>query len=1032
MTVKKVVSILLIEAMLVCAAPLSGFIGIDLPQFIFGGPKAEATSLNGKCGDSLAWTFDESIGMLNINGVGAMDNYTYDSNAPWYDERLNIKTVVIEDGVTTIGDYAFEGCSNLTSILIDNDITAIGNFAFGNSINLANITIGNNVKQIGGSAFYNTGLYNEESNWENGVLYISDCLISAKNSIVGTYTIKEGTRLIADSAFSSCESLIEIIIPNGVTNIGNHAFEMCQYLENLNIPDGIVTIGDYAFSYCCGLKSIAIPNSVEYLGESVFNACYNLTDITIGTGVTYIGAHGFSNTVLYRDIKNWENGVLYINDYLISADKSISSVYSVKEGTKVIADYAFSWDSKLTNITIPESVVSIGDGAFRNVHYLERITVDSENTTYSSNEYGMLFDKEKTVLIQVPAANTITDYTIPDSVTNINDYAFYSCKNITNIAIPNSVTEIKDSTFGKCTLLENVVIPNSVTTIGEGAFYSCSLSSVTIPDSVTTINSCAFQSCSNLTNVSIGKNVIDISDYAFSNCTKLKSFVVDSENKSYSSDETGVLFSKDRTVLVKYPIGISSANYIIPDGVIKINCAAFERCMSLTGITIPDSVIIIGDSAFSYCSNLTNIDLSDKIATIEDYAFMYCEGLENIELPNSITTMGNGTFYECRALKSITIPKGVTVIEMSMFASCESLASVSIPNGVTTIGDSAFTFCNNLTNIELPDSVTTIESLAFQACSNLKSITLPDSITTIEEGVFNGCESLENVIIPDSITSIKGLTFSGCKKLTTITIPNSVKIIGQWAFNECIALSDVYYEGSKEEWNIIDIHEDRNNNLSNATIHFNSGMYIINWLVDGNTTIQSYKEGEAIVAPENPAKEGFKFMGWTPSIPDTMPACDLTFTAVFEKSYICPDCGNEILGKDTINDHIAAEENAKIKATIKIKNNSGLKTINYGETLRLTAVTTEMPTDAKIYWYVDGVKHGEGETFNVSFESGTKTVEVKIVDSNGNAIKNANGDDISDSQKVSVNSSFWQKIVSFFKNLFGINRTVVQTFKVIF
>lgn len=145
------------------------------------------------------------------------------------------------------------------------------------------------------------------------------------------------------------------------------------------------------------------------------------------------------------------------------------------------------------------------------------------------------------------------------------------------------------------------------------------------------------------------------------------------------------------------------------------------------------------------------------------------------------------------------------------------------------------------------------------------------------------------------------------------------------------------------------------------------------------------------------------------------------------KSYICPDCSTEIIGEEAINDHITAEEKAKIKATIKIKNNCGSKTINYGETLKLTAIVTDKPAEAKIYWYVDGVKQGEGEAFSVSFESGTKTVEVKLVDANGNVLKDSSENEIVDSEKVSVNAGFFQKLISFFKNLFGINRTVVQT-----
>ena len=201
--------------------------------------------------------------------------------------------------------------------------------------------------------------------------------------------------------------------------------------------------------------------------------------------------------------------------------------------------------------------------------------------------------------------------------------------------------------------------------------------------------------------------------------------------------------------------------------------------------------------------------------------------------------------------------------------------------------------------------------------------------------------------------------------------------------------------------------------------------YKVTWIVDGEETQISVNYGESIDKSFVPQKDGYKFMGWTPDIPQTMPASDLTFTAVFEKSYICPDCGAEFLGENNINAHITAE--ARMKATVKIKNNNGSKTIKYGETLRLTAITTNMPTDARVYWYVDGIMQGEGETFNVRFESGTKTVEVKIVDSNGNVLKNSSGNEIFDSEEVTVKGGFFQKIISFFKNLFRINRTIIQS-----
>ncbi|MDY5947932.1 MAG: Ig-like domain-containing protein, partial [Oscillospiraceae bacterium] len=173
--------------------------------------------------------------------------------------------------------------------------------------------------------------------------------------------------------------------------------------------------------------------------------------------------------------------------------------------------------------------------------------------------------------------------------------------------------------------------------------------------------------------------------------------------------------------------------------------------------------------------------------------------------------------------------------------------------------------------------------------------------------------------------------------------------------------------------------------------------FSVTWVVEGVETTSEFNEGEKIIKPDSPIKKGYTFAGWSPEIPETMPSEDITFFAVFE-----------------------------CVSGISIKNNTGTKTISYGETLRMTAVATDIPENAKIEWYVDGVKKGEGETFEVSPKNGSIEITVKIVDSNGNVLKDKNGNEILDSEKVSVNSGLWQKIVSFFKNLFGINRTVVQ------
>lgn len=210
-------------------------------------------------------------------------------------------------------------------------------------------------------------------------------------------------------------------------------------------------------------------------------------------------------------------------------------------------------------------------------------------------------------------------------------------------------------------------------------------------------------------------------------------------------------------------------------------------------------------------------------------------------------------------------------------------------------------------------------------------------------------------------------------------------------------------------------------------VYYDRNKYSFTTVVDGVSESEDYYYGSTVSEPDVPVKQGYKFMKWDGEIPETMPAENVTVTAVFEVSYVCPDCGEEILGKDAIDAHIAAENASKKAATVKIRNNPETATIKYGEILRLTAITTNMPADAKIYWYVDGVKRGEGETFDISPESGPVQVTVKLVDKNGNALKDANNEEISDTQKVAVKAGFFQKLIAFFKKLFGLTKTITQS-----
>ncbi|MGI6248148.1 MAG: leucine-rich repeat protein [Acutalibacteraceae bacterium] len=562
----------------------------------------------------------------------------------------------------------------------------------------------------------------------------------------------------------------------------------------------VTVIGNFAFSYCTSLTSIIIPDSVTSIGNYAFSDCDSLTSINLGNGVTSIG------------------------------------------------NCAFYYCTSLTGITIPKSVTIIGESVFDSCDILASIDVADENPNYSSAD-GVLFNKDKTRLIQYPIGNPRTSYTVPGSVTVIGDYAFSYCFSLTSIIIPG----------------------NGVTSIGTEAFSSCEA----------------------LTSITLGNGVASIGGNAFGFCIILASIDVADDNPNYSSAD-GVLFNKDKSQLIQYPIGNPRTSYTVPVGVTIIGDSAFDNCLSLTNITIPDGVTSIGDFAFSNCENLTGVSIPDSVTSIGEDAFSNCENLTYISIPDGVVSIGAGAFsctgyfnddsnwendvlyignhlikaqyslggdyaikdgtitvadsalYYCTSLTSITIPNSVKKLGEYAFAECSSLADIdvagdnpnyssaegvlfnkdktllvqypagnarasyTVPNGVTGIGSGAFYVCASLTSIVLPDSVISIGGWAFIGTGyyndnsnwedealylgnhliNAKNTisgdyTIKNGTKTVADYALAFCNNLLETTIPSSVTKIGGSAFKGCASLERITIPESVTNIGEEVFEGC-------------------------------------------------------------------------------------------------------------------------------------------------------------------------------------------------------------------------------------------------------
>lgn len=420
------------------------------------------------------------------------------------------------------------------------------------------------------------------------------------------------------------------------------------------------------------------------------------------------------------------------------------------------------------------------------------------------------------------------------SVISIGKGAFEGCDDLISIEISEGVISIGERAFATCDNLVNIEIPASVKNIGDEAFSSCgSLSNIKFPEGVEHIGEGAFRWSSDLRSIEIPASVMSIGDYAFDGCIGLVSINVDEKNTMYSSLDD-VLFNKDQTTLIRYPSEKTQTAYVIPSNVTSIKASAFEYCINLNSIEIPPSVTSIEDYAFEYCTSLSNIEIPEGVTSIGERAFYYCVNLNSINISSSVTNIGDFVFEYCYSLNTIDIDNNNRVYSsidgvffnknqttLIQYPIGRTQTTYKIPANVTSIETIAFAYCSDIVKIEIPEGVTSIGGEAFTYCTKLSSIKIPSSVTSIGSGAFIACGNLSSIEIPPNVTSIDIYTFLQCVGLRNIKIPSSVTSI-YCAFSDCDSLTDVYYEGSEEDWNKIEIECLDSDALRNATIHFNS------------------------------------------------------------------------------------------------------------------------------------------------------------------------------------------------------------------
>jgi hypothetical protein len=684
---------------------------------------------------------------LTISGNGAIGNYSYSN--PWGSYyQSDIKTVNIQQGVTSIGDYVFYLCDGLTSITIPNSVTSIGISAFYGCSSLTSITIPDGVTYIGNNAFY-------------------DC------SKLTSVTIPDGVTSIGNGAFARCLSLTSVMIPDGVTSIGDDAFYGCRSLTSVTIPDGVTSIGNGAFFGCNGLTSIAIPNLVTAIGNSTFFGCGSLTSVTIPDLVTSIGSDAFSGCSSLTSI-TIPNRVTSIGNSAFYNCIGLTSI-TIPDLVTSIGGGAFSGCSSLTSITIPNLVASIGNEAFARCSRLISVNFNAINCTTMGSSSSPVFS----------GCSALTSLNIDSEVKTIPAYAFYNCSGLTSVTIPDLVMSIGESAFSGCSGLTSITIPDGVTSIGNGAFSGCSLTTVNfnainctamgsssspvfsncnafatlnIGDEVKAISAYAFCNYSGLRTVTVGNSVESIGNSAFASCTNLKNIYV---NWTTPLSVTTAPFSGLTTVgiTLHVPAG-TAAQY-------RQNSYWNQFNISGDASELPCSAPLANGSArqliWAICNN--TLILSGE-GVMPDYTpgntpwYSYRNSIHSVEISESITSIGRYAFSDCSSITSITIPASVSETGAYAFLGCTKLEMINVAADNPNYASENGSLCNK--------QVTTLICVP---AGKSGSYTVSGNIKTIDASAFYGCIKLTSVIIPNTVTSVEKYAFDGCTKLEFITFP---------------------------------------------------------------------------------------------------------------------------------------------------------------------------------------------------------------------------------------------------------------------
>ena len=979
----------------------------------------------------------------------------------------SLENIIIPDSVTRIVSSAFSGCTSLASVTLSKSLESMGSRTFAYCTALTSIEIPkslNDVTFFGSTngAFFKCSNLNNVT-FEDGTTEISNFLFAECDGLT-EITIPDTVTIIESRAFSECENLQKVIIPDSVTEIGYSAFEGCTSLENIIIPDSVTRIVSSAFSGCTSLASVTLSKSLESMGSRTFAYCTALTSIEIPKSLNDVTFFGSTNGAFFKcsNLNNvtFEDGTTEISNFLFAECDGLTEI-TIPDTVTVIESCAFKLCSNLQKVIIPDSVTEISYRAFEDCTSLESIIIPDSVTFIGASSF-----EDCSALKSVEFKNPNT---------KIGERVFSNCSSLASVKLPENLTSIPEYTFNGCKLLADINLPATLRSIGSYAFYNCdALTELTVPGNVWQIGSYAFYDCDSITKAVIPDSVTSLGSYAFYSCDKLAEI-------DFGIGLTAIPDSAFRQIPALTKV-------ILPRFATTVAANAFAEDTKLREVTIPSTVTSIQTNSFSYPTKLTVYGIAGSYA--EQHAkerkmtFVAVDGtkVDSIAFKQSVyefSASGSGSYF----IPEMEILPKESVEPITFTSSDESIATVN--NGKVTFkgyGTATITAttasgktaaCTVKINRAVSGvrldysklSLKTGETAALTAtvypanaankavkwissAPDVASVDQTGKITALKPGITTITVETEDggytatcniTVIDSSIVSVTGVKLSAT--VAELTIGNSKQLTA------AISPTNATNKGvtwSSSNTNVASVSSSgvvvaKGEGTATITVKTDDGGYT------AACTIRVSKPSPSVVAVTGVKLSAIGIelpVGGSKRLSATITPSNATNKGVTWSS------DNTSVAAVNASGLITAKGEGT--ATVTVRTDDG----GYTATCKITVVPVTAPEKVEISVSADSLKYKETTKVNVSelpvgytvqysssdesiakvdsngnikaVGKGTATITVKVIDPNGNVARDSSGREISDSVQMNCTMTFWQRIVKWFKNLFGIADTSLK------